>query len=126
LVAGQSVYIEDPSVPGGRRFNRAAFVAPAAGQQGNFPRNALRGFPASQVDLALKREVKLGEGVRLQLRGELFNLFNHPNFGLVNTDITSGLFGQPTSMLNRSLGGLNALYQLGGPRSAELAVKISF
>jgi hypothetical protein len=125
LVPGQPLYISDSSVPGDRRFNPAAFTQPS-GQQGNFPRNGLRGFPVSQVDLALRREVKLGEKVRLQLRGELFNLFNHPNFGPPANVITDGLFGQPTQMLSRSLGGLNALYQMGGPRSGQLAIKLLF
>ena len=124
LVSGQPLYISDSSVPGGRRFNRAAFTTPAPGSQGNFPRNGLRGFSASQVDFALRREFRFSERLRLQLRGELFNLFNHPNFAPPSTSLTSSLFGQPTQMLNRSLGGLNALYQMGGPRSGELAVKL--
>ena len=124
LVSGQPLNINDGSLPGGRRFNPAAFAAPPAGKQGNFPRNGLRGFPASQVDLALRREFKFGERVRLQLRGELFNLFNHPNFGPPTASITNPLFGQPTQMLGRSLGGLNALYQMGGPRSGQLALKV--
>ena len=126
VVAGQPLYINDPTIPGGRRFNRTAFVVPAGNQQGNFSRNGLRGFPASQVDLALRREFRLRESVRLQLRAEVFNLFNHPNFAIPVADISDGLFGQPTSMLNRSLGGLNALYQMGGPRSGQLAIKILF
>jgi hypothetical protein len=125
IVTGQPLYINDPTAPGGRRFNTAAFTGPAANQQGNFPRNGLRGFPASQVDLALRREFKLSERVRLQLRGELFNLFNHPNFGGVDTYyINNPNFGKPGSMLNRSLGGLNGLYQMGGPRSGQLALKL--
>jgi hypothetical protein len=123
LVSGQPLYIDDPAVPGGRRFNRAAFL-PTQQQQGNFQRNGLRGFPASQVDLALRREFKLRESLRLQLRAELFNLFNHPNFGPPVPFVPSGLFGQPQQMLNASLGGLNSLYQMGGPRSGQLAIKI--
>jgi hypothetical protein len=128
LVPGQPLYINDPNAPDGRRFNSAAFVAPPLGTQGNFPRNGLRGFPAAQVDLALHREFKLHEVVRLQLRAELFNLFNHPNFGTLSAfpsnSISQPLFGQPTQMLNRSLGGLNALYQMGGPRSGQLALRL--
>jgi hypothetical protein len=126
LVPGQSLYIYDSALPGGRRWNPAAFTRAPAGQQGDFPRNGLRGFSASQVDLALRREFKLGERVRLQCRGELFNLLNHPNFGAPEANIGSGQFGKPNSMLSQSLGGLNALYQMGGPRSGQLAIKILF
>ena len=126
LVPGQPLYLKDPALPGGRTFNLAAFTFPAENQQGNFPRNGLRAFPASQVDLALRREFKLRERIRLQLRAEVFNLFNHPNFGRPTVDITDPLFGKPIQMLNGSLGGLNALYQMGGPRSGQLALKILF
>ena len=46
--------------------------------------------------------------------------------------MTSPLFGQATQMLGASLGaggqtgGLNPLYQIGGPRSAQLALKLMF
>jgi hypothetical protein len=125
LVLGQPLYISDATSPGGRRFNAAAFVLPAASKQGNFPRNELRGFSASQVDVALRREFKVGERLRLQLRGELFNVFNHPNFGTPGRFLdTPSEFGRPTQMLNASLSGLNALYQMGGPRSGQLAIKV--
>jgi Carboxypeptidase regulatory-like domain len=126
LVPGEPLEIDDPSVPGGRRFNKAAFVAPPIGEQGNFPRNGLRDFGVSQVDLALRRDVALPRHVRLQFRAEYFNLFNQPNFGPRNGVVSSALFGQPTSMLNRSLGGLNVLYQIGGPRSGQLSLKLLF
>jgi hypothetical protein len=125
LVARQPLYIQDSSVPGGSRFNRAAFVAPAS-LQGTFPRNGLRAFGAWQVDVAVRREIGLTTRARLQIKAEFFNVFNHPNFGGPFASINDGLFGQPSEMLNRSLGGLNSLYQMGGPRSAELAAKIAF
>jgi hypothetical protein len=58
--------------------------------------------------------------------GKRFNLFNHPNFARLVPTVTSALFGQSTQMLNRGLDGLNALYQLGGPRSIQLGVKLRF
>jgi hypothetical protein len=125
LVSGQPLYLDDASVPGGRRFNAAAFTLAPANVQGSVPRNFLRGFGARQVDMALRREIGLG-GVRLQLRGEVFNLFNTVNFGNPVGTLTSPQFGQSTAMLNRSLNGLNALYEMGGPRSGQLAVKLLF
>jgi hypothetical protein len=49
--------------------------------QGDLGRNALHGFGATQVDLALRRQFTLRERVSLQARADLFNIFNDPNFG---------------------------------------------
>lgn len=138
-VSGAALYIDDPKAPGGRRINRAAFIAQAAGstQHGSLGRNSLRAFPLFQTDISLRRELKLTERVKLQLRGEAFNVFNHPNFG--PPDVNTGTeaapnirFGIPTQMLGRSLGnsggegGFNPLYQVGGPRSMQFALKLIF
>ncbi len=123
---GVPFYISDPTVPGGRKINAAAFSIPAVGQSGNFGRNQLRGLGAWQVDSALRRQFKVTEKVSLQFRAEAFNLFNHPNFGAIQTSLTAANFGQETNMLNRQLGGLSQLYQIGGPRSLQFAVKIMF
>jgi hypothetical protein len=125
-VSGQLLYLNDASFPGGRRINPAAFMQPSAGRQGTFPRNGLRGLPASQVDVALRRQLARWNRARLQMRAELFNALNHPNFASPNNDISDGMFGRSTQMLNRALSGLNALYQMGGPRSGQLAVKLEF
>jgi hypothetical protein len=118
--------------PGGKAFNPAAFTAPPTGQQGDFGRNVLRGFGATQMDLALQRQFQLTERLGLSFRGEFFNIFNHPNFGSPNNSLTSPLFGQSTQMLASFLGsggangGFNPLYQIGGPRSIQLALKLQF
>jgi hypothetical protein len=123
--------------PGGKLFNSAAFTAPPAGQQGDFGRNVLRAFGAAQADIAFQREFHLAERMKLRFRGEFFNIFNHPNFGPPNNivpTVTSPnpLFGQSTQILASSLGsggangGLNPLYQIGGPRSIQLALKLQF
>ena len=87
----------------------------------------------SQVDFTLRRQFRLTEKLNLQLRAEFFNLFNHPNFADPQNNIASGLFGQSISMLGRSLGtgtgnvgGFNPLYQVGGPRSIQFALKLVF
>ena len=132
LVLGAPVWIADPNVADGKRINLAAFSKPVGTLQGNLGRNALTGFGASQVDITLRRQFKLYERVSLQARADFFNLFNHPNFGPPTNYMTSPLFGQATQMLGSSLGaggdsgGLNPLYQIGGPRSAQLAVKLMF
>lgn len=125
LVSGQAFYLNDDSAPGGRRLNPAAFALPTPGTRGDLPRNAVRGFALSQVDLALRRELRVGP-TRLQLRLEAYNVFNTPNFSDPETRVTAGNFGYAISMRNRGLGGLNALYQMGGPRSLQLGAKVLF
>jgi len=126
LVPGVPLYLDDPNVPGGRRFNVAAFALPAVGVQGDAPRNLLRGFGARQIDIALRREIALRERLKLQFRVEFFNVFNTPNFANPSGAITSSTFGVATQMLNRGLRGLSPLYEIGGPRSGQLSLKLVF
>ena len=132
VVPGVPLELYGPQYPGGKIFNKAAFVAPPPGIQGNFGRNVLRGFGATQVDFALQRQFHITERFGLFFRAEFFNIFNHPNFGSPNNDLTSPLFGQSTQMLASFLGsggangGFSPLYQIGGPRSIQLALKLQF
>jgi hypothetical protein len=132
LIASVPIYLKDSASPGGRRINRDAFRIPAPGKQGNLGYNSLRGFGVSQLDLAIRRTIAVAESVNLQVRAEFFNIFNHPNFGNFNNNLSSSMFGQATQMFGRSLGtggingGLSPLYQIGGPRSIQLAVKLIF
>jgi hypothetical protein len=136
------LYLADPSVGGGTKINSAAFAIPSTLRQGTLERNALRGFGMWQVDLALRRQFNLGERFKLQFRTEFFNLLNHPNFadpavslGTLSASGTfsrNALFGLSASMLGNSLGsggalgGFNPLYQVGGPRSIQLSLKLNF
>lgn len=127
-VPGQPLYVTDPNSPGGRRINFNAFEAAPTGVEGNVGRNIARGFSVSQTDLALRREFPLTERVRLQFRAEAFNLWNQANFGAIYNQLINGsaLFGTAWSTLNAQLGGLNSLYQTGGPRSMQLALRLRF
>jgi len=78
------------------------------------------------VDFALRREFKLRERLTLRFRAEGFNIFNHPNFGTIQTSLTAANFGQATNMLNQQLGGISQPSQIGGPRSIQFALKLSF
>lgn len=131
LVPGIPLWISDPNVAGGRRINRAAFATPKGLVQGDLGRNVLSGLRATQVDLTLRRQFKLWERLSLQARADLFNILNHPNFAPPINYLTSPQFGQSTQMLGTSLGnggqgGLTPLFQIGGPRSAQLALKVLF
>ncbi len=114
--------------PGGKAINPNAFVNVNSGL-GDAPRNFARGFDAVQMDLAVRREFPIYEKLKLQFRAETFNIFNHPNFGTINSDLCSGpgcTFGQATATLASSLGVLSPLYQQGGPRSMQFALKLIF
>lgn len=146
LIAGIPLYLYGPQYPGGRIINntvptaaqiagagcapagtaKGPFCTPPTGQFGNLGRNQVRGLGAWQTDFALRRQFKLTEKVNLQLRAEAFNIFNHPNFGAISTTLTAANFGQATNMLNRQLGGISQLYQIGGPRSMQFALKLQF
>jgi hypothetical protein len=123
---GGPVYKRLPSAPGGRIVDATRFQLPSSGQYGNSPRNFVRGFGEEETNLAIRRQFPIYERVNLQFRAEAFNLLNHPNFGFINTTYGNALFGQATSTLASSLGGLTALYQQGGPRSMQFALKLQF
>lgn len=131
VVPGVPVYLYGSQYPGGMRLNPAAFSNPGP-TQGNLERNSLRGFGAWQVDFAVHRQFQLTSAVGLQLRAEVFNILNHTNFGppaspgAANNNITSATFGIATQTLASSLGGINPIFQFGGPRSGQLAVRLQF
>jgi hypothetical protein len=140
VVPGQALYLYGREYPGGKALNPGAFAPPPTNssgnpiRQGDLGRNALRGFGATQLDFALHRDFPIREGVKLQFRSEMFNTFNHPNFGPPVSDLSNATqFGQSTEMLGQYLGGGNLggggfspLYQIGGPRSIQLALKLFF
>ena len=136
LVSGQPIYIYGSQCaavynnglgcPGGRAVNPNAFTDILAGPLGNAPRNFVRGFEAWQMDLAVRRDFPIHERLKLQFRAEAFNVFNHPNFGSMNPFFGESTFGQATSTLANSLGILSPLYQMGGPRSMQFALKVVF
>ena len=126
------LYLYGSQFPGGRAINggplaeNPAITTAGGSSAGNAPRNFMRGFNATQVNLALHREIPLHEAFRLQLRAEAFNMLNHPNFGYVDPNLNDQTFGQATQSLSQSLGTVSALYQQGGARSLQIALKILF
>lgn len=77
-------------------FNRAAFAAPPAFTYGTAGRNILRSDSLQNFDISLFREDKITERLKMQLRAESFNSFNHPTFGVPGSVVTAPQFGQVT------------------------------
>jgi hypothetical protein len=133
---GMNPYLYLKGIPGGRQFNPSVFSAPASGADGDEPRNFLRGFDENTVEMAIERTFPVTERVHLLFRAEAFNLFNHPNFGTLDLNCgtstaggtcTSPLLGQATTTLaNSPTTALGPLYQQGGPRSLQFALKLEF
>ena len=100
---------------------------------GNVGRNVLRGFPLGELDFSLHRDFPFTESIRLRFQADAFSVFNHPNFGPPVANMFSSLFGVATSMANTNLGaaatagaGFNPLFNTGGPRNFQFALKLYF
>ena len=126
LVPSVPLYIYSSTLPGGRQINPEAFTSAPVDTIGDAPRNFARGFGEQQFNLAIRREFHLFEGLKMQFRAEAFNVFNHPNFGYVDPRLGDTTFGQATMTLGSSLGTVSPLYQQGGARSVQLALKLLF
>src|SRR5262245_48842449 len=94
------------------RYTGASVVATGA----VVPVNALIGFPIHKVDLRVTKRIKLGGTTRLEGVAEVFNLFNHANYGSYNGQVNSSTFGDPRQNLG------NAYV----PRTGQLAFRFSF
>ena len=80
------------------------------------PRNALKGLALHRVDFRLAKEIPLPGGITVTGIAEVFNAFNHKNYGAYQSVINQAGFGDPRQNL------LNA-YQ---PRIAQLAFRVAF
>lgn len=75
-----------------RAFNVSCFAKPfATGQIGNMPRNAVRLPSIFNNDLAFFKNIKMSEKRAIQLRWEIYNIFNHSNFRDVDAAMAYGL-----------------------------------
>ncbi|HXD75218.1 MAG TPA: TonB-dependent receptor, partial [Vicinamibacterales bacterium] len=109
--------VGNPELPANERtpshwFNTAAFAVAPQFTIGTASRNPVRGPAYRDVDIALMRRIPAGGGRSVELRGEIFNLFNTPNFGQPNATAGAANFGTVTSAFD--------------PRVAQLALKFLF
>ena len=139
LVPGVSPFVNS----GGLLFlNPAAFATPAPGTFGNLERNSIHGPGFRQIDFFFAKHFAVGR-TDLELRGEVFNLFDTVNFsnpvgtlpqaiptsalteanrvqpGQPFTEAAAGTFGRLTSTVGRTVG-------LGTPRQMQFALRLSF
>lgn len=79
-------------------FNTAAFASNPAGTFGTSAKNPFPGPPINATDMGIGKNWTLVEGVRLQFRWEMFNAFNHPDFGTPVSTVGASNFGKITSI----------------------------
>jgi len=79
---------------------------------GNVARNLIEMPGTRNFNLSVMKKIQLTERFRLQLRGEVFNLFNHPNYRTLVTNLSASNFG--------------ALTQTDDPRVFQFGLKVLF
>ena len=136
-------YLNGYLVPGGKYLNVNAFVNPPANAaQGDLRRNSLRAFNFWQLDFGVHRQFPIKDSLGVQFRAEMFNILNHPNFaspGLSRSNYvgysapgTPFVFGESTESYGSGLGGgsnnggFSPLFQQGGPRAIQMALRVEF
>ncbi|MGH3029119.1 MAG: TonB-dependent receptor, partial [Gaiellaceae bacterium] len=100
-----------------RWFDTSAFVE--VDRFGNLGRNVVIGPAFHNTDLSLMRNTRLGGGLGLQFRVDVFDVFNHPNFGPPGNIVGSPTFGKITR--TRLPTG-----EAGSSRQIQLAARLSF
>jgi len=93
-------------------FDSSAFSLPAYGSFGNAGRNIIGGPGLANVDFSVLKDIEITEATTLQLRAELFNMLNTPNF--LNPNI---FFGTP---------GFGRLLAARDGREVQFGVKLIF
>jgi Carboxypeptidase regulatory-like domain len=75
-------------------------------------RGTIEGPPTQRVDFSLFKNFRIREAVNFQIRAEAFNIFNHTNFRAIQTNITSAVYGQVTTVRD--------------PRTLQFGAKLTF
>ena len=129
VISGVNPYVDTAS---GYLLNPAAFAVPKPGTYGNAARNLLRGPGLSQLDMTLSKQFSIRERVKTELRGEFYNIFNHPNWAAPSANLGTG--GQPGAAFTRAtspafgqLTGTVGRYVANGTnRQIQVAMRIIF
>jgi len=86
---------------------------------GNLGRNVIIGPGLENLDFAIVRNFKIRESLNFQLRGDAYDIFNHPNFSSPNTSIGSSTLGLISA--TRTTAG-----DFGSSRQIQLALILQF
>ncbi len=96
-----------------RYFDTSCFPAQPPNTFGNSGRNVIIGPAAQLWDMALARQFKMfRERMQLNVKGEVYSIFNHQNWGAPNTSVFSPNFGK--------------IFSKSDPRTIQVGMKLSF
>lgn len=121
--AGGSVSIGNPRSITTPYFNTALFSPEVLGVLGNSRRRFFSGPGLNNWDMALLKDTLIKEGMTLEFRAEVFNLFNHAQFNLPDGNITD------TPAVNPDTGrlqGFGTITSARDPRIMQLSLKFLF
>ncbi len=119
LVGAWADCLRDGSLSGDERnidrwFDTTAYAVPTPARLGTCGRNTLRGPSLTNFDMAVARTFPLfSEERNLEFRWEVFNVFNTPQFGLPERNLSSTSAGRISSLA-------------GDPRVMQFALKLNF
>jgi hypothetical protein len=103
-----------------RYLDPTNFVLQPVGFFGNVGRNTITKPSILQFNLSFSKDTQISEGTDIEFRAELFNLFNHPNFGAPNANI----FRTEAGDYNATAGRITSLAT--AMRQVQLGLKFTF
>jgi hypothetical protein len=109
--------LRNPNLPADQRrldrwFDTDAFVAPPPYTFGNAGRGIVRADGRVTFDFSVNKNFVWGEQRVVQFRADLFNSFNHPDFGL-----PARALGAP---------GFGVISSATAPRTIQLGLRVAF
>jgi hypothetical protein len=113
VVPGVSVNLPRSQRTADHFFNTDAFTAPAPFTFGDAGRNTIPGPGNNVFDFALQRDFSVHEGHTVRFRAEVFNAFNHPNWGIPGPYPDCGPF-------------FGKIFTAGEPRRLQFALRYDF
>lgn len=108
----------------------AVLTPPNYGTFGNQGRNIFRGPGFANLDMSISKRWNLSERIAIQLRGEFFNILNHPNFDLftIGTDVSDPVDFETNDLgianATPDVGVANPVVGSGGSRHIQLGLKV--
>src|SRR5262249_25634643 len=114
-----------PALPRGERsltrwFDTSVFSRPGRGNPGNAPKDVVRGPGIDNSDFTLFKNIPLHGNRRLQLRWEMYNVFNHTQFSGLDT---TARFDAAGNQVNARFGQVTSTRS---PRIMQVAVRATF